>query len=240
MKEKTVKAELVFKKDVAPGIKIFAFRPEVGFEYSAGQWAFWEMEKDGNKLSKPFTIANSPARENLEVATVMSGSEYKNALDSLRPGDEISVRGPRGNFTLAALHKNYVCFLAGGIGITPVRSMLQDMFDRQDNLEAVLFYSNRNADRIAFRKELDEITQQMDSVKVVHTLTDPADREQAEWSGETGYINEEMIKKYRPDYMECQFYIVGPPTFNKTMRNMLMEKMGLGEEYVTLENFAGY
>lgn len=240
MEQNKIKSEVFSKYDVVPGIKNFIFKPLEGFSYRAGQFAFFEFELEGKKYFKHFTISNSPARENVEMTTMISRSDYKQALDRLKPGHLVYIKGPLGSFTLESLKKKTVCYIAGGIGITPVRSMLEYASDKGMDLEGALFYSNRNIQRIAFKEELEEIATRLKKFQVVHTLTELSDEEKKTWKQETGYVNEEMIKRHRPDYKECQFYVVGPPAFNKAMKEMLGPKLGIEEEFITMENFSGY
>ncbi|MBN2407755.1 MAG: oxidoreductase [Elusimicrobia bacterium] len=232
----TINAVLLEKTEIAPGIKTFVFRPERRFEYIAGQFAFWGFEKDGRSYSKPFTISSSPSRDNIEFTTIVSSSDYKAALDGLRPGHAVKVRGPMGMFTLDSLRRDIICYLAGGIGITPVISMLRFAYDTGMDIRGTLFYSNRDSSRIVFEKELDVISGGLGRFNTVHTLTEAPEG----WGGEKGYIDADMIKKHCPDYSGAQFYIVGPPAFNTAMGSMLKNGLDIKEEYITLENFAGY
>jgi ferredoxin-NADP reductase len=227
-----VKAKLTGKTEEGNSIKRFIFGPVQKFDYTAGQFAFFEFDE----FSKPFSISNSPDRENIEITTIISGSDYKKALDSLEPRQEINIRGPFGNFTLQAMKKETVCFLCGGIGITPVKSMLEFAADEGIKINGTLFYANRNISRIVFKDELDEISQRVSGLNIVHILSDPGNG----WTGEKGYINSGLIRKYRTNYKDCHFYIVGPPDFNKAMKSMVCGELNIDNEFVTLENFAGY
>jgi len=240
MQARTVNAELADKIQVCPGIKSFFFKPLEDFEYEAGQFSFFTFQHDSKEYSKPFTISNSPTREYIEMTTIISGSDYKKALDSLQKGDRVSLKGPMGSFTLNALKEEYICFLTGGVGITPVKSMMEYAADTSRKLKGRLFYSNRTIERIAFKKELESLEASMGDFKVIHTLTSLNDDEAELWKGETGYIDADMIKRNFKEYNSCRFYIVGPPAFNKAMKKMVMEELGISSDLITLENFAGY
>ncbi len=235
-----VKTEMAGKTDICPGIKSFFFRPTESFEYKAGQYSLFSFEHDSKEYSKPFTISNSPTRENIEMTTILSGSDYKNALDSLEKGHIVNIKGPLGSFTLDALKEEYVCFLAGGVGITPVKSILEYAADESRTLKGCLFYSNRTPDRIAFAEELDGFADKLSGFRIINTLTSLSPEEEQSWTGERGYIDEEMIKRNFPRYSDSRFYIVGPPAFNGAMKKMLSENLGVSGELITLENFAGY
>ncbi|MFW6134852.1 MAG: RnfABCDGE type electron transport complex subunit D [Elusimicrobiota bacterium] len=236
------KTELRFldKKDMGGGINNFIFKVKNNFTYSAGQYAFFDFKYNDKEYSKHFTISNSPTRKNIEMTTIMSGSDYKNALNSLESGHKVYLRGPYGNFILQSKKSDKICFLSGGIGITTARSILQYCADKGIDLDATLFYSNRNFERMTFRQELEEIENKLKNFKVVHTLTDLTEEQKQQWDGETGYITADMIKKYRPDYNECHFYVTGPPAFNNAMKSILQEKLNIQKELIKLENFIGY
>jgi len=238
--QKTVKANLIDKIERGPGIKSFKFSTERVFEYKAGQYAFFEFVAKGTTFSKHFSISNSPTRPDIEITTIIRDSEYKQALDSLSEEDEIFIRGPFGNFTLESKKKNKICFLAGGIGITPMKSMLEYVVDSGLELDGTLFYSNRTFERMTFNKHLMEISEILPSFYVVNTLTDLTNKEKKKWEGETGYIDENMIIKHRPDYSECHYYISGPQAFNDAVKNVLISKLNIESTFITLESFWGY
>jgi len=209
------------------------------YDYVAGQFAFLEFFFEGGHHKKHFTISSSPTREYMEFTTIISGSDYKQTLDKLDVGSKVELSGPMGVFTLDSRASDRVVFLAGGIGITPVRSMLEYLADTglMGELEIKLFYSNRNEERIVFRDELDELSKQLSNLEVVHTLTDLEDG--AKWDGERGYIDEQMLGRYIDDLDGCSFYLVGPPAFNQAMVEVL-GGVGVEGESIIGEDFTGY
>lgn len=240
MEIKTFKAVLKQKIEEAPGIKRFILETETSLPYQAGQWGFFEFEKNGKKFSKPLSFCGCPTEKTVEFTTIISESEYKQTLDSLAAGEGVFVRGPMGNFTLKDLKDSSLCFLAGGIGITPFMSMIKFARNTGINLNAVLFYANRTPDRIAFKKDLEILQNQMQGLKVVHLLSHLSEEEQKNWPGETGYIRAELIKKYAPDYLSRHFFLVGPPPFNQAMKDLLLKDLQIPASQVISEQFAGY
>ncbi len=235
-----MKAALVEKREESPGIKTFILQPEKKIEFIAGQFCFFNFELDGKKFTKHFSFSNSPTRENVEFTTIISDSDYKQALNSLKPGHEFELPQPMGEFTLKKAGDSKIVFLTGGIGLTPVRSMLEYVADEGEEHGMVLFYSNRNEERIVFRKELDELEKKIVSLKVINTLTNLTNEEKAQWKGETGFITAEMVKNYSGDLEDTIFYIVGPPKFNEVMEKIAVEELFIPKERIVLENFAGY
>ncbi len=240
MKPEKIKIRLEGSKEICPGIKSFFFSTEEKFNYRAGQYVFIGFNYGGREFSKPFTVSNAPSRKNIEISTIISGSEFKTALDSLKKNSLLYLRGPYGRFTLEQLKEDYVSFLAGGIGITPVKSILEMRLDEKRPLRGSLFYSNRSVERIAFKDELKKIEDKFSGFKVVHTITSEDSGSVKNWKGERGYISEDMIKKHFPYFKESRFYIVGPPAFNGAMKKMLKDNLKISSGRISLENFAGY
>jgi len=235
-----MKAFFVSKRIEAPDVKTFTFRTERPLNFEAGQYIFFNFRLGGKEYAKHFTISCSPTRSNLELTTIMSGSDYKKALDSLEEGHEIELMGPMGEFTLKKAGNKKTIFLAGGIGITPVRSMLQFLADSWIDREIVLFYSNRNIEKIVFRHELEELAGKIPSLKIIHTLTELSENEKEKWRGETGFINGEMIARNAKGLKEAVFFVVGPPKFNGAMVKMLKAELRISGRDIITENFSGY
>lgn len=240
--ERDTKAAFVGKKELVPGISTFSFRPEEKIAFEAGQFAFLTFEAGGKRHTKHFTISSTPQAGEIEFTTIVSESDYKKSLSGLKPGAEAWIGRPMGNFTLKARKSDRIAFLAGGIGITPVKSILRSLSEtgRPEGLDITLFYSNRNEERIVFRQVLEELAQKHSFLKIVHTLTDLSEEEKRNWKGETGYINAEMVKRHLGETGGTTFFVVGPPAFNQAMRKMLLEKLKVKEEMVLAETFTGY
>jgi len=230
--------ELIKKVKQLPAV----FSVERSYDYTAGQYTLLEFTHRGHHHKKPFTISNSPTREHVEFTTTITDSDYKQALDALPIGSEAEVCQPMGSFTLDARRSSRLVFLVGGIGVTPVRSILQYLADtgEVDELDIWLFYSNRNEERIVFRRELDELSEKIGRVGIVHTLTHLSKKDGRRWGGETGYISAEMTQRHIEDLNSCTFYVVGPPAFNTAMEEIVTRELGVLQEMVVKETFSGY
>ncbi len=235
-----MKAIFLEKRAEAQGITTFVFRPEKPVRFEAGQFAFFNFKLNGKEFSKHFTISNAPTRELIEMTTILSGSDYKNALDSLQPGQLVELAGPMGEFTLKKAKDKKIVFLCGGIGITPARSILEFLADSKQNREIVLFYSNRNIERIAFRQELERLQKKIFGLKIVHTLTDLSEEEKKNWNRETGVINKLLVEKHSGELKNAVFFVVGPPKFVEAMNSMLKKDLKIPAKNIAVENFSGY
>ena len=187
-----------------------------------------------NKLRKHFTISSSPSEKYLEFTKKLTDSEFSRGLKTQGVGDWVKIEGPYGNFVLESEYDK-IAMLTGGIGITPLRSMIKYCLDRKLDNDITLLYSNRAERDIVFKDEFESMIQNKKTLKVVHTLTAPAQN----WRGETGRINANKIKHYIPDYVERLFYVCGPPAMVEAIENTV-KKIGVQEDKIRTEDFPGY
>ncbi|MFH0861586.1 MAG: FAD-dependent oxidoreductase [Candidatus Altiarchaeota archaeon] len=139
--------------DRGSGWMSFRFGIPEGYSFKAGQFAMWRL---GEGLMKPFTISNSPTEGGfLEFTTKMSGSDYKKRLSALRPGDKVRLSQPLGKFTYLGQKK--MAFLAGGVGITPFRSIIRYLSDTGADCDVILVWGVRSMDEAVFRDEFESL-----------------------------------------------------------------------------------
>ena len=238
--EKTVLAELKEKSEISPGVRSYLFEPDDDFPYTAGQYVFCSFNFNGKKYQKHFTVSNSPTRPGLEISTVVTRTNFKTALDSLEPGQEIKIRGGHGDFTLESMRQEKVCFIQEGIGITPVRSMMQYVMDSGSDLDAKLFYASPGPGGILFREEIEGAESYIPGFRVIHTLTGSTDNTYENWRGRRGPVNADMIRENCPDYEDRHFYISGSAAFNRAVKKMLTLDLDMEDYFVSVENFTGY
>lgn len=222
----------------AYNVKSVRFTIPAPVEFLAGQFMFVTLYTQGKELSHPLSISNSPTETGfVEFTKKLSESEFSQALKNLNIGDPAKIKLPFGQFTLRAESKK-IAYIAGGIGITPIRSMIKFATDKKLDTQIVLFYSNHRPEDIVFKDGLLEMQKLNPHLKVIHTITCP--EPVPDWQGLRGYINEEMIKTEIPDYQDFTFYLCGPPKMMEVMQVMLKEKLSYPSEKVILEKFSGY
>jgi glycine betaine catabolism B len=235
---KIVKARLIERICRAPGIESFRFVPEEKIEFVAGQFLqvmFDPAHKDNKDLNKYLSFSCSPCKPYIEVTKRLSGSLFSQRLRELHKGDEVSFKAPLGNCVFAEQHRK-IAFLIGGIGITPVISIIEYIIDKKFDTDVALFYSNRTDEDIAFQKEL-ESWQAVDSrLRVFFTVTDcqPKDRRCI-----FGFINKQLLQQQLADYAERVFFIFGPPKMVEAMTALCLE-IGCSKENIKTESFIGY
>jgi ferredoxin-NADP reductase len=151
---------------------------------------------------------------------------------------EVNIEGPYGSLILHTDSTKPAVFIAGGIGITPFMSMIR--YATKENLphKIFLFYSNRRPEDSAYLAELQQKERGNPNFHLIATMTQ-MENSKLPWHGETGYINEAMIKKYIEDITKPIYYLAGPPEMISAMREILL-KMGVLEDNIRAEEFAGY
>lgn len=236
------KVKLKFNREIADGTMAFHFEKPAGFAYKAGQSADCTLinptETDAEGNTRALSLASAPYEDDLMLATRMRDTAFKRVLKSMEPGTELTLDAPHGSFTL---HNNVnipAVFLTGGIGVTPVRSIvLQAIHDHVPHRILVL-YSNRRPEDAAFLDELAVSRKTNPNYTFVGTMTQ-MEESSREWHGETGFINKAMLMKYIDDLTLPIYYIDGPPAMVNAMRKILGEA-GVDDDNIRTEEFSGY
>lgn len=191
-----------------PVVRSFQFETEEKINYLPGQYITMTV----NDLKHDFTLSSNPREPFLQITTKFRPeSEYKQALWKLGVGDEIEIAGPSGKFVFDPNDLTPRLFLAGGMGITPFRSMLK-------STTAVLLYSVKEATEVVFGKELPAI--------VIET-------------SKAGRLDEAKIRKNCQDWDKRSWWMCGPAGFTDAMIE-LAKKMKIPEDRVHSEDFPGY
>lgn len=208
------------------------------FPFKPGQYCLIQLPAGDEPEDRPLSIVSSPSRTDmLQFATRRSDSAFKKSFFALRPGDSVTVNGPFGRFVYDEAFPQTV-LLSGGIGITPLMSMMAYATDRQITNPMVLLFGNRSPQEIPFRGELDRIADQNPHCTVVHAVSS-VDGDPASWKGHVGRIDEGLIRSRVPDQGQPQFYLCGPPGMVSGLRAVL-DRMSIPKESIHVENFEGY
>ena len=236
------KVKLVSKREIAAGTMAFFFEKPAGFAYKAGQSADLTLidppETDAEGNTRPFSLASAPYEDDLMVATRMRDTAFKRVLKNMMPGSEIMLDAPHGSFTLHNKADVPAVFLTGGIGITPVRSIvLQAIHDNVPH-RILLFYSNRRPEDAAFLDEVERSHDKDPDYTFIGTMTE-MEKSNREWQGDIGFINQAMLLKSIDDLTLPIYYVDGPPAMVNAMRTILKES-GVDEDNIRTEEFSGY
>jgi glycine betaine catabolism B len=217
----------------------YRFSRPSDYMFTAGQWFTVTLQTPAGPLDHHFSHADSPTESFIELTTRLTGSEFKNTLDALPVGAEAEIEGAYGRF-LFGYDLPKIAFLTGGIGVTPVRSMLRYLADtggegRAKGQEVVVFYGSMTEDGIVYRNEFDEFERAIEGLRVVHVITNPTES----WKGYGGFINAEIVRAELADPGAWTYYIVGPPPMITAM-DKVMSQLEIPREQTVIESFAGY
>ncbi|MFH0935782.1 MAG: FAD-dependent oxidoreductase [Candidatus Omnitrophota bacterium] len=216
----------------------FRFVPSERLSFIPGQFLqliFDPIDINNKELNKYLSFSASPAKEYIEVTKRLSQSPFSQKLMGLKTGDELILKAPMGNCIFKDGYKR-IGFLIGGIGITPVISILEYIMDKKLDTDVVLFYSNRTPDDIAFKKELDYWQSVNKNIKVIFTVTDCKPDNLA---CRFGRIDADLVRQECRDIKERILFIFGPPKMVEAMNGLCLES-GCREEDIRTENFIGY
>jgi ferredoxin-NADP reductase len=236
------KVKLKAQKTLCAGTTAFYFEKPEELEFQAGQFFNVTLlstsgtDLEGN--TRALSIASAPHERNLMVAMRLRTTAFKRALNLLPPGAELLLQGPFGWMTLPRNTTRPAVLLAGGIGITPFRSLVRSEAELLSVRRILLFYSVRIPEEAAFLEELQEMERLNSHYKLICTVTQP-EKTKTPWHGETGRISMQMLSKWIPDLSVPIYYIAGPPAMVSGVRQMLVGS-GIAEEDIRAEEFYGY
>jgi ferredoxin-NADP reductase len=217
----------------------YRFSRPPDYTFTAGQWYTIAIPSPDGPLDHHFSHADSPTESFVELTTRLTGSDFKNTLDALPIGAEVEIEGPYGRF-LFGYDTPKIAFLTGGIGVTPVRSMLRYLADTEGagriaGQELVVFYGSMIEDGIVYKEEFDEFERRIAGLLVIHVITKPTES----WKGYGGFINAQIIRAELADPQAWTYYIVGPPPMITAM-DKVMGELEIPTDQTVVESFAGY
>ncbi len=230
-----------FKK-LAPDIYGFSFLPDKKPVFIAGQYLEWTLphkNPDSRGNRRYFTIASSPTEEKLQIGVKISekSSSFKASLLQLKEGTMLSAGSLSGDFLLPIDPKEKLVFIAGGIGITPFRSMIKFMLDSNEKRDITLFYASPNPADFVYQDIFDNAKNEF-SLKTIYVIT-KAENAPENWTGKTGRINEEMIRSEIPDFKDRKFYMSGPNSMVQAYKELLAT-LGIPKNKIVTDYFPGF
>jgi predicted ferric reductase len=220
-------------REELPGTFTVSVEPDghVGMKFTAGQYAWMTVGDSPYSLQQhPFSFSSSERDSSLSFTAKAIG-DFTCSWEDFEPGQAVYLEGPYGAFTLDA-HSEGAVFIAGGIGVTPVMSILRTMRDNGDERPAVLVYGNATLDDITFREELEELETAL-ALDVVHVVEEPGEH----WDGESGYIDGDTLRRVLPpDCRNYEYFICGPEPMMDSAEAALRD-MGVSWRQIYTERF---
>ena len=211
------------------------------YQFRAGQHADFAFLQPSpgheRENSRTFSLANSPhGNGQIMIALRMRETAFKTALKAAPLGTKFQVSRPRGSFVLHAEATRPAVFLAGGIGITPMRSILHWAAQERLPHKLYLFYSNRHLEDAAFLEELEDLATENPCFRFIPTLTGI---ESPAWHYEHGPINRSLLARYLDEPKPPVFYAAGPAGMVAAMASLL-HGLGVSDDDIKAEEFGDY
>jgi len=219
------------RKQIIGNAYSFTFKAEKPLSWHAGQHGMLEIKLPSGKTARRmFSLSSAPQENRVTITTYWHGdnaSNYKKALWNLQPGDNAKIRGPVGPMYARDLSANNI-LIAGGIGITPFRSMLVAADLLGEDIHATLLYANKSPGEVIFKDELDNLLKKLNNLAVTYIYSPTKISKD---------IINESIGTGRLE--NTNFYLSGPPNMLKTYKKMLKD-IGISRKNIYSDPFMGY
>ncbi len=233
---------LTFKEKIhiGNGLYDFVFKADKKLMFKPGQYLEWTVghkSPDSRGNRRYFTISSSPTEDNIRMGVKFyePSSTYKKSLLQLKKNSQIFAGQLAGDFTLPNNPNQPVVFIAGGIGITPFRSMIKYLIDKKEKRPIILFFSNRTAQEIIYTDVLMEAQTKL-GIKTIYTLTD---KTPIDWKGEYGRIDAKMLAKYLNNIQSPTYYVSGTHSMVTSMKDLL-NSIGVPKKQIKTDFFPGF
>jgi ferredoxin-NADP reductase len=233
---------LVRREMVAEQTMSFRFAKPADWSYRAGQFVDITLlgppETDAEGNTRGFSISSAPREDVIMITTRLRDTAFKRVLQQVPLGTEVKIEGPFGDLRLHHADRPAV-LLAGGIGITPFRSILVETIGGGPlPYRVVLFHANRRPEDAAFADEFRVLERADPTLTFVPTMTALAGSSSG-WDGERGHIDAAMLGRHLDGVSNPIFYIAGPAGMVQATRTMLVAS-GVDEDDIRTEEFTGY
>lgn len=227
--------------DETPTVKTFRLmEPNLGsmpFTFLPGQYATVTSQIDGAKVRRSYTISSSPTQRDyieLTVKREQYGLESRHLHDHSKAGDLLEISAPSGNFFFTGKEAEGIVLIAGGVGITPMMSVLRSLTDRSYEHGVHLIYAARTPADLIFREECDYLARRHPNVTILSIV---ASAEGTDWTGPVGFITADFIAGCVDDIAKRRVHLCGPPPMMDAVKAALGE-LHVPPDQVKTEDFA--
>ncbi|MDQ1465282.1 MAG: hypothetical protein QOC73_2223 [Actinomycetota bacterium] len=226
--------EIRAESPTAVNVAVKAHKHE-GLPFEPGQFFWLKIGESPFVFEEhPFTIASSAVEPSRKEFTIKALGDFSELLSGMRPGRRIYLDGPHGRFTVDGTHGRGVVFIAGGVGITPMLSMIRTLAHRGDRRKLLLVAGGRTIDELLHREEVEALRAEVD-LSVVEVLDKPPE----EWGGESGFVNAELLERYVPHIRHRRrhdYFLCGSPPMVTAVLAALHE-LGVPDRRIHTELF---
>jgi glycine betaine catabolism B len=240
--KKNLLLKLSEKIKLAPEIYSFKFKSDQQFNFIPGQYLEWTLphhRPDSRGNRRYFTIASSPQSKEIELGVKISNnpSSYKKALQSMQPGDKLFASHLSGDFTLNEAKNEKLVFIAGGIGVTPFKSIIEYLNNSKQKKDIILMYACADPSEFIYRELFENAGNQI-GLKTIYVLTRP-ENAPTDWAGKTGRINVQMIREEIPDFKDRTFFLSGPNAMVQGYKQLLAS-LSIPKNQIITDYFPGF
>jgi ferredoxin-NADP reductase len=227
---------------IASNTADFIFKLDRKLAYQAGQYLEWTLQHDNTDSRgsrRYFTLSSSPTEEDLRIGVKFydKGSSYKNALLDADEDTMFVASQLAGDFIMPKDKTKKLVFIAGGIGITPFRSMVKYLIDKNEKRDVFILYSARDEKSLAYTNVLEEARRKL-GINTTYTMT----AKNTQITGPNSInrvIDARLIEQLVPDYLERMFYISGTHQMVEAMQQNLSD-LGVSRHNIKIDFFPGY
>jgi glycine betaine catabolism B len=226
---------------LTPQIYHFSFSSSQKLDFKPGQYLEWTVphkrpDLRGNR--RYFTIASSPTEKDIQLGVrfEQKGSSFKKALLDLDDQRKIVASQLTGDFTLPNDKKKKLVFIAGGIGVTPFRSIAKYLIDKNEKRDIVLFFACSSPTEFIYQEIFDKAKNIGLRTNYVITKKENAPKN---WQGIVGYLSPETVREKLPDYKERDYYLSGPISMVEAYKSLL-SKLGIPKHRIHTDYFPGF
>lgn len=227
--------------DETPTVKTFRMilpgADRLPFDFMPGQFLQVEVPKDdGSKAKRSYTIASSPTQRayvELTIKREAQGAVSRYMHDAMKPGDLVHIAGPFGHFTFTGTDAESIVLIAGGVGITPMMSVLRFLTDTAWSGDIFFVYAARSTEEFVFRSEIEQLERRHPNLHVFASMQRSPG---TVWHGAEGHITRELLESAVPEIAKRRVHLCGPPPMMTAMRDILTQ-IGVPEAQIYSEAF---
>jgi ferredoxin-NADP reductase/DMSO/TMAO reductase YedYZ heme-binding membrane subunit len=224
-----------------PDVRTFRMVPldagELPFRHQPGQYLNLTLNIDGKRVNRSYTIASSPTRAHYCEITVKRGPEGPGSWhmhDNVRTGNTLRVAAPAGRFVFTGAESSRVVLIAGGVGITPLMSIVRYLTDRCWPGDIYFVISARRQTDLIFREEIMYLERRFPNLRVCATLS--REEEGTSWKEARGTITKDLLTSFVPRLTDAPVYLCGPDGMMTAMRTLLLD-LGVADASIRTEAF---
>jgi ferredoxin-NADP reductase len=210
---------------------------EVPFRHLPGQFVTFTVRPIDQAIKRSYTIASSPTRRDYLEVTVKREERgtVSSFLHGVHEGDTLQVTGPSGNFTFIGDGANSIVLISGGVGVTPMMSVLRYLTDRSWPGDIFFIFACNTARDVIYREELEYLQRRYPNLTLMIAASEGAP---AEWPYASGYITKDLLAKTVPHIQTRCVHLCGPPAMMKALKAALAD-LGVPAEQIRTEIFIG-